>query len=105
MAELTTTAEESAQAFIARCLDSGDTRAEIVAALQEFYGASRATAYRWISAAMAGTEEPVAAAIARDDAGTIDLKAEAERQYAAAVAADDSVAALRWFGILQRLIQ
>jgi hypothetical protein len=53
---------------------------------------------------MASPREPATAAIVRNDTGAIDLIAEAERQYAAAIATDDSAAALRWFGILKNLL-
>ena len=96
---------ESAQAFIARCLASGDSRSEIVEALQRFYGVSRATAYRNVARAMLGLGEPDSADIARTDTGSIDLQAEAERQYSAAVTSGDSKAALQWFHILRRMLQ
>ena len=96
------TAETAAQ-FAARCLANGDGRPEVAESLQTFFGVSRATAYRTIARALLGTGEPQPADIARTDSGGIDLAAEAERQYAAAVSNDDSKAALRWFSVLQRL--
>ena len=96
------TAETAAQ-FAARCLANGDGRPEVAESLQTFFGVSRATAYRIIARALLGTGEPQQADIARTDTGAIDLAAEAERQYAAAVSNDDSKAALRWFSVLQRL--
>jgi hypothetical protein len=95
------TAETAAQ-FAARCLANGDGRPDVAESLQTFFGVSRATAYRTIARAMLGTGEPPAD-IARTGTGAIDLAAEAERQYAAAVSNDDSKAALRWFNVLQRL--
>jgi len=95
---------ESAAAFAAQCAADGDPRPDIVAALVELFGVSRATAYRLTAAAYsAGGDAAESAAIARHDDGSIDVPAEAARQYAAAVAAGDEVAQLRWFAILQRL--
>lgn len=94
---------ESADAFVSRCLAAGDARVEIAESLQTFYGVSRATAYRLIARNMIGTGDGGPPAIARDEEGAIDLRQEAARQYAAAVASDDSKAALRWFNVLQRL--
>ena len=94
---------ESADAFVSRCLAAGDARVEIAEALQTFYGVSRATAYRIIARHLVGTGDGGSPTIARDESGAIDLRGEAARQYAAAVASDDSKAALRWFHILQRM--
>lgn len=94
---------ESAEAFVSRCLAAGDARVEIAEALQTFYGVSRATAYRIIARHLVGTGATGSPDIARDEKGEIDLKGEAMRQYAAAVAADDGRGALRWFHILQRM--
>lgn len=101
MADSQTT--ESAEAFVSRCLAAGDARVEIAESLQTFYGVSRATAYRIIARHLVGTGDNGSPDIARDENGAIDLKGEAARQYAAAVASDDSKAALRWFNVLQRL--
>jgi len=94
---------ESADAFVSRCLAAGDARVDIAESLQTFYGVSRATAYRMIARHLIGTGDGGTSAIARDEDGAIDLQQEAARQYAAAVAGDDSKAALRWFNVLQRL--
>lgn len=94
---------ESADAFVSRCLAAGDARVDIAEALQTFYGVSRATAYRIIARHLVGTGDGGSPTIARDESGAIDLKGEAARQYAAAVASDDSKTALRWFHVLQRL--
>jgi hypothetical protein len=94
---------ESATAFVSRCLASGDSRGDIAESLQTFYGVSRATAYRMIARQLIGTGDTGSPDIARNEDGGIDLATEAARQYAAAVSADDSKAALRWFHVLQRL--
>lgn len=94
---------ESADTFVSRCLASGDSRADIVESLQTFYGISRATAYRQVSRHLSGAGDGGTSAIARDEEGAINLQQEAARQYAAAVASDDSKAALRWFNVLQRM--
>lgn len=94
---------ESADAFVSRCLAAGDARVDIAESLQTFYGVSRATAYRIIARHLVGTGDKGSPDIARDESGAIDLRGEAARQYAAAVASDDSKGALRWFNVLQRL--
>ena len=94
---------ESAQAFVSHAFALGDKRSEIAESLQTYYGVSRATAYRMIARHLIGSGDSEPVDIARRDDGTIDLTAEAERQYAAAVAADDAKSALRWFNVLQRL--
>jgi hypothetical protein len=95
---------DAAAAFAAQCAADGDPRADIVAALQSLFGVSRATAYRLTAAAMAaGGCQAEAESIARLPGGSIDIAAEAERQYAAAVARDDESAQLRWFAILRKL--
>jgi len=95
---------EAAAAFAAQCAADGDPRADIVAALQSLFGVSRATAYRLTAAAMvAGGAQAEAETIARLPDGSIDITAEAERQYSAAVARDDETAQLRWFAILRKL--
>ncbi len=96
-------APETATRFAARCLASGDPRVEVAEALQNFFGVSRATAYRTIARVLIDSDDSEPIAIVRDETGTIDLRAEAERQYSAAVAQCDSKAALRWFAVLQRL--
>ena len=96
-------APETASQFATRCLASGDPRAEVAEALQTFFGVSRATAYRTIARVLIDADDSEPTAIVRDETGTIDLRAEAERQYAAAVAQCDNKAALRWFAVLQRL--
>jgi hypothetical protein len=95
---------EAAAAFAAQCAADGDPRADIVAALQSLFGVSRATAYRLTAAAMvAGGAAEESREIARHEDGTIDVLAEAERKYAAAVARDDEAAQLRWFHLLRRM--
>ena len=94
---------ESSDAFVSRCLAEGDSRADIVESLRGFYGISRATAYRQIARHLNGAPDGAQTAIARTDEGAIDLQQEAARQYAAAVADEDSKAALRWFNVLQRM--
>jgi hypothetical protein len=51
----------------------------------------------------AGGCQAEAESIARLPDGSIDVAAEAERQYSAAVARDDEAAQLRWFAILRKL--
>lgn len=89
--------------FAADCLQAGDSRADVAATLQDMFGVSRATAYRLCAAAcQASGAAADAAAIVRRADGTIDLRAEIERQYAAAVAAEDGPAQLRWLNMLSR---
>ena len=97
-------ANHAAAQFAAQCVADGDSRADVVAALQDLFSVSRATAYRLTAAAMAaGGAAAEAEAIVRRDDGTIDVVAEAARQYAAAVEREDEAAQLRWFLMLQRL--
>lgn len=90
--------------FARQCAADGDSRADVVAALQDLFGVSRATAYRLAAAAMAaGSAAAESEAIARRDDGTIDVAAEAERQYQAAIEREDDAAQLRWFLLLHKL--
>lgn len=94
----------AAAAFARECAADGDSRADIVAALMDLFGVSRATAYRLAAAALqAGGAAADADAVCRRDDGTIDVHAEAERQYRAAIEREDDAAQLRWFLMLQRL--
>ena len=96
-------ANEAAGRFAAQCHAKGDPRSDTVEALQTLFGVSRATAYRLCSAAAAGTGAPAAAdEIPRHADGSVDVPAEAERQYIAAVESGDEAAQLRWFAILRK---
>lgn len=90
--------------FARQCAADGDSRADIVAALMDLFSVSRATAYRLAAAALqAGGAAAEAETIVRREDGTIDVRAEAERQYQAAIEREDDAAQLRWFLMLQRL--
>ena len=94
----------AAQQFAAQALEQGDERREVASTLQEMFGVSQATAYRIISRASASQASACdAAEVCRQADGRIDLHAEAERQYVAAVAREDEKAAIRWFSVLEKL--
>jgi hypothetical protein len=94
----------AAQQFAAQALEQGDQRREVACTLMEMFGVSQATAYRIISKASAGQAAACdAEEVCRTADGRIDLPAEAERQYVAAVAREDEKSALRWFSVLEKL--